>query len=286
MNYCNPYDPHNPYNLLPITALLLISSNSNLGSVDREKHPLDFSYLNGTACPRNEFRDKLNQEIARSISVNYNEISTAMWESTCCAAKDEQIRLLQNQANSLKIRQAMREIETENLYGNVINQLRSCSESPRYPASKTGECHFDISTKFETDSYTNRISISKGYDTSTLDGEVTVFYSDDRPILVQKNKNARDTFIKSAKAPDDISLAYRMGLINVDEAVNWLNECHQPKEKSSDEKISKEINEYSNPHETNEIYAGDGFIMRALRKLVMAANTVVGWIADELTYGL
>ena len=108
MDYYGPYDPRDPYNLLPITALLLMSSNFNPNGIDHEKRHLDFSYLNGTACPRNEFQDKLNEEIARSISVNYNEISTAMWESTCCAAKDELIRLLQNQANSLKIEQAMR----------------------------------------------------------------------------------------------------------------------------------------------------------------------------------
>lgn len=63
---------------------------------------------------------------------------------------------------------------SERMYGNVINQLRSYSEAPRYPASKTWGCCFDVSTEFETDPYANRISISKGYDTSTLDDEVTV----------------------------------------------------------------------------------------------------------------
>lgn len=128
MNYCNPYDPFDPYNLLPITALLLMSSNFNPNGINYEKRNLDFSYLNGTACPSNEFQDRLNQEIANAVS-----------------------------------------------NGNVINQLRYCSEPPRYPASKTGECHFDASTKFETDSYASRFSISKDYDTSTLDDEVTVF---------------------------------------------------------------------------------------------------------------
>lgn len=258
MNYCNPYDPFDPYNLLPITALLLMNSNFNPNGIDHEKRHLDFSYLNGTACPDNEFQDKLSQEIARSVSVNYNEISTAVWESTCCAAKGEQIRLLQNQANSLKIRQVMREMESERMYGNVINQLRYCSEPPRYSASKTGECHFDVSTKFETDSYANRISISKDYDTSTLDDEVTIFYCDDRPILVHKHKDSKK---------EDISLAYGMGLIGVHEAAGWLSEYSEPKEKS--EAKTESIGERENP------------IMRALRKFVEFLNEFVDlFIAD------
>lgn len=33
----------------------------------------------------------------------------------------------------------------------------------------------------------------------------------------------------------------------------------------------------------DDIYAGDGFIMRSLRKLVMGANNIIGWFVDELT---
>ena len=29
--------------------------------------------------------------------------------------------------------------------------------------------------------------------------------------------------------------------------------------------------------------SGDGFIMRSLRKLVMTANSIIGWFVDELT---
>ena len=33
-----------------------------------------------------------------------------------------------------------------------------------------------------------------------------------------------------------------------------------------------------------DIYAGDGFIMRSLRKLVMTANSIIGWFVDELSH--
>lgn len=274
MNYYGPYDPRDPYNLLPVTALLLMSSNFNPNGIDHEKRHLDFSYLNGTACPSNKFQDKINEEIARSISVNYNEISTSMWEDTCCAAKDEQIRLLQNQVNSLKIEQAMREMESERMYGNVINQLRSCSEPPRYTASKTGKCHFDVPTKFETDSYTNRLSINKGCDTSTLNDEVTVFYCDDRPILVYKHKDSKK---------EDISLACRMGLISAHEAAGWMSEYSEPVEfndtfyKSLCETAQKEKSEAK----TESISERENPIVRALRKFVEFLNEFVDlFIAD------
>lgn len=50
------------------------------------------------------------------------------------------------------------------------------------------------------------------------------------------------------------------------------------------------------PHETvsttvekekakpDDIFAGDGVIMRALRKLVMTANSIIGWFVDELSH--
>lgn len=34
----------------------------------------------------------------------------------------------------------------------------------------------------------------------------------------------------------------------------------------------------------DDIYAGDGFIMRSLRKLVMTANSIIGWFVDELSH--
>ena len=34
----------------------------------------------------------------------------------------------------------------------------------------------------------------------------------------------------------------------------------------------------------DDIYAGDGFITRSLRKLVMTANSIIGWFVDELSH--
>lgn len=302
MNTNDFYDPftHPENSTLLIDFMLManacgVSTQSLLNSVET---------FNSANCSQASFRDKINEEIAK----------------TCCCQTDQ----LNRDIYSMRMHQAQ-----WSMIEDTIGWLHSASASTRNPIDcsilQSSKTSFDPDSRVFTIEHdaegvtfyvdnmpyeTVGSTISKSSKPSSSAAMIDLYVNkvvtndillSDVPIALRNEVEQKLKELGLIEEIDDIVSMAKHGIISpvearyriesmkpssieetkTDESEKWIEAIKDLKHSFTERTdLEKEKTK------SDDIYAGDGFIMRTLRKLVAAANTVIGWIVDELTYDL
>lgn len=249
----NFYDPvKNPQNAFLIDFMFITSAYG----VNTRTLINSMKTFNSINCVQASFRDRLNEEISK----------------TCCCSNEE----LRRHVDTMQMHQAQWKMidDTIQCIHTACDTTREQINTSILQSSKTS---------FDPDSKVITIKNEPVEYTLYADNEPYATFKFEDPVAKTK-----ETEPCKLDRIENIINAHNNGIISEKEAKNLLKYLDNGDEKELIVNVAKAYcNRYKESYDSiskpNDIYAGDGFIIRALRKLIMTANSIIGWFVDELT---